>query len=120
MTIHSVCPVFAVLEVEIIKQLACEFVGFPESEHDGIMCPGGAYSNMLAMLVARNMLFPETKINGYTDETKQLCSFTSTMAHYSIAKSASTLGLGIKGVIKVCIKWQIITCARLPRMKMEK
>jgi glutamate/tyrosine decarboxylase-like PLP-dependent enzyme len=57
---------------------------------------------MLAMNVARNIMFPETKLYGYqSEELRNLVCFTSVMSHYSIAKSSSVLGLGIQGVIKV-------------------
>jgi len=67
---------------------------------DGLTCPGGTYSNMLAMLCARNTLFPHTKLEGVSKEDR-LVVLTSAEAHYSISKSANTLGLGLQNVIKV-------------------
>lgn len=54
--VYSVCPVFAVLEVEIVRQLCTKFIGYPEDNHDGIMCPGGAFSNLLGTC-CYNLLF---------------------------------------------------------------
>src|SRR5688572_11287291 len=64
-------------------------------------CPGGAFSNQLALLTARNHMFPEIKTKGYYNFGKRLMVFTSSGGHYSIEKSAMTLGLGIDNVIKV-------------------
>lgn len=85
------------MEIQVIGEM-CKVFGFPGG--DGITCPGGAYSNMLALLCARNTLFPHTKLEGVSRED-QLVVLTSAEAHYSISKSANALGLGLNNVVKV-------------------
>lgn len=72
------------------------------------MCPGGSASNLLAMITARNMMFPTIKRKGYfprplnpSANYGKLKIFTSTHSHYSIDKAAQALGLGLENVIKV-------------------
>lgn len=72
------------------------------------MCPGGSASNLLAMITARNKMFPTIKTKGYfprplnpSANYGKLKIFTSTHSHYSIDKAAQALGLGLENVIKV-------------------
>lgn len=51
------------------------------------------------MIIAKNTLFPETKIRGNGD--KKFVVFTSTHGHYSVEKAAILLGFGSDAV------WQI-------------
>ncbi|KAI9697860.1 MAG: hypothetical protein M1820_007647 [Bogoriella megaspora] len=68
----------------------------------GIAQPGGSASNLLALLTARNTLFPSTKTDGIASlNGKTLLIFASAHAHYSISKAASLLGLGSTSVIPV-------------------
>lgn len=85
------------MEVTLISEVAKIF-GLEGG--DGLTCPGGTYSNMLAMLCARNTLFPHTKLEGVSREDR-LVVLTSAEAHYSISKSANALGLGLNNVVKV-------------------
>eukprot|EP00164_Ancoracysta_twista_P010235 GFYU01015386.1.p1 GENE.GFYU01015386.1~~GFYU01015386.1.p1 ORF type:complete len:496 (-),score=148.58 GFYU01015386.1:53-1540(-) len=95
---YAVAPVFAVMEVELLRQM-CKIVGFGENG-DGILCPGGSYGNLLCMVLARNTLFPEIRLHGNGD--KRLVAFTSVQAHYSIKRAAMVLGMGaIDGCIAV-------------------
>ena len=59
----------------------------------GVTMPGGSASNITALVVARNQLFPETKGGGY--EGKKFVLFTSAHGHYSIEKAAQICGMGI-------------------------
>jgi len=85
------------MEIHTVSEVSKLF-GFPEG--DGLTCPGGTYSNMLAMLCARNTMFPHTKLEGVSREDR-LVVLTSAEAHYSISKSANALGLGLNNVVKV-------------------
>lgn len=96
--VFKVSPVIAITEVEMMNRLSKLF-GF--SDGDGITCPGGSFSNMLAMITARNILHPDIKSQGYRNYKHQLCVFTSDQAHYSITKACIVLGLGIESIIKV-------------------
>ncbi|XP_069194141.1 cysteine sulfinic acid decarboxylase-like [Procambarus clarkii] len=69
-------------------------------EHDGLFAPGGSMSNMYGMLLARYHRFPEVKQRG-TSSLGLLVAFTSIDAHYSLVKSAMTLGLGADNLVLV-------------------
>lgn len=66
---------------------------------DGIMVTGGSNANFVAMLVARNNLYPETKKNGV--QGLRLVAFVSEDAHYSFDKGVNMLGLGLSSLKKV-------------------
>lgn len=72
------------------------------------MCPGGSASNLLALVTARNKLFPMIKSEGYFPRPMnpaasygKLTVFTSLHSHYSIDKSAQVMGLGTDNIVKV-------------------
>jgi glutamate/tyrosine decarboxylase-like PLP-dependent enzyme len=74
----------------------------------GLLCPGGSASNQLAMVTARNTLYPSIKDTGYMPrpfnpaaEYGKLKIFTSKHSHYSIDKSAQVMGLGVDNIVKV-------------------
>ena len=75
--------------------------GWSDGEGDGIMCPGGSIANMYGMVLARHRKFPETKSAGVAAIGQPLVAFTSEESHYSIAKGANWLGLGLDNVVKV-------------------
>lgn len=72
---YAVAPVFAMMEQEVIKSMAAQ-VGMDRSTADGILCPGGTFANMTALMVARNEAFPHVRMSGWTAEDKPVC-FTS-------------------------------------------
>lgn len=96
MATYEVAPVATLMEKELVKHLN-QKVGW--SGGDGIMVTGGSNANFMAMLVARNTLYPETKINGLGH--KKLTAFVSEEAHYSFEKAANMMGLGLSSVKKV-------------------
>ncbi|ETS79363.1 hypothetical protein PFICI_09216 [Pestalotiopsis fici W106-1] len=65
----------------------------------GVTVPGGAAGSMLAMLVARNIISPDVKIQGRA--SKKYAIFVSESAHYSISNAAQIVGLGSDSVIRV-------------------
>lgn len=77
----------------------------PMARGDGVFCPGGSYSNMLAMLLARHNAAPDLAAQGWMQYAKKggkpLFAFISAQAHYSSARAASVLGLGSEGVVRV-------------------
>ncbi|MFW6008264.1 MAG: pyridoxal phosphate-dependent decarboxylase family protein [archaeon] len=83
-------PIFSIAEQEIIK-LVCSKIGYSESS-DGVFGPGGSYSNMLAMLVARQNI---------KEDISKLVIYTSDQSHYSIMKSAILLGLKKENIVNI-------------------
>uniref|UniRef100_A0A8C1K407 Glutamate decarboxylase 2 n=1 Tax=Cyprinus carpio TaxID=7962 RepID=A0A8C1K407_CYPCA len=97
---YEVAPVFVLLEYVTLKKMR-EIIGWQEGHGDGIFSPGGAISNMYAMLLARYKMFPEVKEKGMSS-VPRLVAFTSEHSHFSIKKGAAALGIGTESVI--CIK----------------
>ena len=93
---YEVAPVATLMEIELIKKLN-DLVGFHEGE--GLMVTGGSNANMIGMLCGRHQVLPEAKLKGLGNH--QLVAFVSEQAHYSYAKAANLLGIGITNLVKV-------------------
>jgi glutamate/tyrosine decarboxylase-like PLP-dependent enzyme len=97
----EIAPLATVLE-GLLFQRARQLVGFPQLEdlalQGGTLVPGGSNGNMVALLVARNTLFPQTKTHGLHGSPGPLCFFVSSEAHYSFEKAANAMGLGTSSV----------------------
>jgi glutamate/tyrosine decarboxylase-like PLP-dependent enzyme len=106
---YEASPVFALAEIEVVKALA-NAVGYG-ADSTGIFCPGGSYSNMYAMHLARNRSLSVAREDRVSGKGK-LIIFSSEHAHYSIDKAANFLGIGTNSVRK-------IKCDRRGRMKPE-
>ncbi|KAB0398692.1 hypothetical protein E2I00_002718 [Balaenoptera physalus] len=72
---YEIAPVFVLLEYVTLKKMR-EIIGWPGGSGDGIFSPGGAISNMYAMLIARFKMFPEVKEKGMA-AVPRLIAFTS-------------------------------------------
>ncbi|CAG8733073.1 9050_t:CDS:2, partial [Racocetra persica] len=97
--VYDVSPALTMIENTVSQNLA-KLLGMGEKS-GGMTCPGGSFSNQLAMITARTCMFPEIKTKGYHGFGKKLLVFTSVAGHYSVEKTAIALGLGIDSVIKV-------------------
>lgn len=96
MATYEVAPVATVIERTLINHMISK-CGWGQG--DGIMVTGGSNANLVAMLLARNTLYPETKKSGVLP--LKLTVFVSEEAHYSFEKAANIMGLGTEQVIKV-------------------
>ena len=92
---YEASPVFSLAEIETVKALA-RVVGYGE-DSDGIFCPGGSYSNMLAMHMARARFLERHK--GMPQDN--LTGFVSEGAHYSFDRAAALLGFRPKALVKI-------------------
>ncbi|KAA8492843.1 Acidic amino acid decarboxylase GADL1 [Porphyridium purpureum] len=98
---YATAPALSVLQKRIIQHVGQRF-GYDEELCNGTFCPGGSYSNLLAMTAARNVMFPDIRAHGmHAVDGGPLCVFTSVQAHYSIARAAMVLGIGELHVVKV-------------------
>lgn len=97
--VFSASPALTVIEKYVGRKYAEKF-GYRGPRAGGLTFPGGSYSNMTSMQMARSILFPETKESGSYNGPK-LAIFASSHCHYSITKSAIMLGLGSQSVFKV-------------------
>lgn len=84
-------PALTIVEKVTSKALASLF-GLDGAYAGGITCPGGSASNLTALVIARNTLFPETKQSG--NENRRFVMFTSEDGHYSHEKAAQICGMG--------------------------
>ncbi|KAJ2655164.1 Glutamate decarboxylase 2 [Coemansia sp. RSA 1200] len=97
-------PVGVVLEAVVASELAA-LAGFPAETAGGLTFPGGSYSNMHALMAARNQRFPEIKTHGMAGGggggARRPVVFTSQHAHYSLEKAAIAAGIGLANVVSV-------------------
>jgi len=98
--VYQVSPMLTLIEKRVTKDLARLF-GLNGPRSGGISVQGGSASNLTSIVIARNTLFPETKIHGNGAVTGRLLLFTSAHGHYSIEKAAQALGLGSRNVLPV-------------------
>lgn len=96
--VYSVGPALTVVERHTAREFAALF-GFTGPRAGGVTCQGGSASNLTSLVIARNALFPDTKVNGNGNHSFAL--FTSQHGHYSVEKAATTLGLGSRSVIAI-------------------
>ncbi|KAK6199057.1 hypothetical protein LQW54_010115 [Pestalotiopsis sp. IQ-011] len=96
--VYNVSPALTVIERETARVFAGLF-GFTGPRAGGVTCQGGSSSNMTSLVIARNALYPDTKING--NGSHNFVLFTSKHGHYSVEKAATTLGLGSASVVAI-------------------
>jgi glutamate/tyrosine decarboxylase-like PLP-dependent enzyme len=96
MATYEVAPMATVMERELVQHMNKK-VGWESG--GGIMVTGGSNANLVALLMARNTLFPESKEEG--NKQLKLVLFVSEEAHYSFDKAANLMGLGSHNVRKV-------------------
>ena len=94
---YEAAPVATLIERSLIKKM-CRYAGFENGE--GAFVTGGSNTNLIALLTARNELFPESKEKG-TWGMAPMTAFVSDQAHYSFAKAANTMGIGMRNIILV-------------------
>ncbi|KAK6175385.1 hypothetical protein SNE40_013860 [Patella caerulea] len=87
---YETAPVFTLMEETVLKTMR-DYIGYTEG--NGIFCPGGSISNIMAMNCARFKMFPQTKKYGMFG-LPPLVVYTSELAHYSIKKAGYLLGFG--------------------------
>lgn len=95
---YSVAPALTAVERYTARTFAEQF-GFTGPRAGGVTCQGGSSSNLTSLVIARNALYPDTKIHG--NGSHNFAIFTSQHGHYSVEKAATTLGFGSAAVIPV-------------------
>lgn len=98
--VYQVSPVLTLVEKHVTRAMAKMF-GLNGPRSGGISVQGGSASNMTSIVIARNTLFPETRVEGNGAVKGQLLLFTSAHGHYSIEKAAQALGFGSSSVVLV-------------------
>ena len=98
--VYNASPALTIVEKATTRTLASLF-GLNGPHSGGISVQGGSASNTTSIVVARNTLFPDTKIQGSNAASRSLILFTSKHGHYSVEKAAQTLGFGLEAVWSV-------------------
>lgn len=98
--VYQVSPVLSLIETHVTKAIASLF-GLNGSRAGGINVQGGSASNTTSIVIARNTLYPNTKIYGNNADGLDLVLFTSEHGHYSITKAAQQCGFGSAAVISI-------------------
>ncbi|KAI9750891.1 MAG: hypothetical protein M4579_006267 [Chaenotheca gracillima] len=96
--VYQVSPALTLIEKRTTRELASLF-GFQGPHAGGIAQQGGSASNTTSIVIARNSLFPETKVEG--NGGYKFVLFTSVHGHYSIEKAAQISGFGSANVWSV-------------------
>jgi len=94
---YELAPMASLIELELITK-QCELAGLPEGS-SGVLTTGGSNGNMMAMLCARQKMFPDCLHKG-SDGTK-LVAYVSEESHYSVIMSANVIGIGYDNCVKV-------------------
>ncbi|KAI1126999.1 glutamate decarboxylase [Nemania abortiva] len=96
--IYQTSPSLTIVEKTTSRALASLF-GLTGPRAGGVTCQGGSGSNLTSVIIARNSLYPQTKVEGNAGIVFAL--FTSAHGHYSVEKAATTAGIGSRNVITV-------------------
>lgn len=97
MATFEMSPVATIMERDLIAHM-CKIIGFSEGE--GTFTAGGTISNLMAVTAARDWAYPNARAKGMAGEVPPAI-FTSADAHYSLARAANILGLGINAIYPV-------------------
>jgi L-2,4-diaminobutyrate decarboxylase len=97
-------PIATVVEQKLIRWLCVE-AGLPASA-DGTFTTGGSQSNYMGLLLARDTFLQKhwnwsAQKSGLAPESRRLRIFCSEVAHFTVEKSASQLGLGTDAVFRI-------------------
>ncbi len=97
-------PIATIVEQKMIRWL-CSEAGLPATS-DGTFTSGGSQSNYMGLLLARDTFVKKqwnwsAQKSGLPPEASRLRILCSEVAHFTVEKSASQLGLGTDSVIRV-------------------
>ena len=97
-------PIATIVEQRMIRWLRGQ-AGFPASA-DGTFTTGGSQSNYMGLLLARDAFLKRqwnwsAQKSGLPAEANRLRILCSEVAHFTVEKSASQLGLGTDSVVRI-------------------
>jgi glutamate decarboxylase len=93
--VFQVSPALTVIEKATARKFANLF-GLNGPHAGGISTQGGSASNTTSIVIARNTLYPGSKITG--NSNYNFVMFTSSHGHYSLEKASQMCGLGTENV----------------------
>jgi sulfinoalanine decarboxylase/sulfinoalanine decarboxylase/aspartate 1-decarboxylase len=82
------------IEKTIIKEV-CKLINYPLDTSGGTFAAGGSLTNLMALLMARDVKDQHIKAEGVS---KKMTLYTSAESHYSTQKNASFAGIGTKQI----------------------
>jgi L-2,4-diaminobutyrate decarboxylase len=99
-------PIATIVEQKLILWL-CAQVGLPAASN-GTFTTGGSQSNYMALLLARDAFLQKhwgwsAQKSGLPSDARLLRIFCSEVAHFTVEKAASQLGLGTDAVVRVAV-----------------
>ncbi|NEN22187.1 glutamate decarboxylase [Cryomorpha ignava] len=94
---YEVAPVATLMEKALMEKMI-GYTGWKSGT--GSLLTGGSNTNMVAMLLARNVKFDGSKMNGIPSGVRPAV-LVSERSHFSMLKGANTIGIGQNAVIKV-------------------
>ena len=97
-------PIATIVEQKMIRWL-CGQAGLPTTA-DGTFTTGGSQSNYMGLLLARDAFLKKqwnwsAQKSGLPAEANRLRILCSEVAHFTVEKSASQLGLGTNAVVRI-------------------
>jgi len=95
---YEVAPLMTLIEKECVAKLG-KYIWKNSKKTDGIFSPGGSISNMMAMVMARDSRFPDSKKIGIK-YIPDFSIFVSDQSHYSFSKNSRVLGFGEDSIIQ--------------------
>eukprot|EP00808_Paulinella_micropora_P022405 g74687.t1 len=103
---YATAPVASLMEEQVLAAISERVFDKPSEQaesgqvSEGLLVPGGTFSNLTAVVVARHHFFPHVKEEGYRPGEVP-AMFVSAQAHYSMARAAVVCGLGKRNCIPV-------------------
>lgn len=99
-------PIATIVEQKIVRWLCAE-AGLP-STADGTFTTGSSQSNYMGLLLARDACLQKhwnwsAQKSGLPPEARRLRILCSEVAHFTVEKSASQLGLGTDAVLRIAV-----------------
>ncbi|AOA62256.1 Putative glutamate decarboxylase [Komagataella phaffii CBS 7435] len=95
--VFTVSPAVTIIEKYTARQYAGLF-GFLGPRAGGLTFPGGSWSNVTSLQMARSSLYPDTKVKG--NGNHHFAVFASSHSHYSVEKACILLGIGAENLFK--------------------
>ena len=97
-------PIASVMEQKMVRWL-CSEAGLPVTAN-GTFTTGGSQSNYMGLLLARDACLKKqcnwsAQKSGLPEEARRMRILCSEVAHFTVEKSASQLGLGTDAVVRI-------------------
>jgi L-2,4-diaminobutyrate decarboxylase len=103
LAVWEMSPIATAIDRDLISGFKRLF-GYPQVA-EGSLVPGGAFSNLTALLAARDAVEPRASKTGRA----RIALIVGAQAHYSIARAAAILGMGRDAVFRVSLNPEFCT-----------